>query len=154
LNLEMLLNAMRCAGWRVAVHNDYSQVGKLYTFWLFTHAESGRFVRGEAESDLLAVREAFEQATRVVVSRPSVSHKELEQVTYEKPMTVGPSEQPNPSKPILRSWSLDAISDWHCTRCGVLIQEPVAFVVDHSSSPDAPFSVRVRHVIGSSICRP
>lgn len=40
---------IRAAGWMVAVHNDYRQDGKRYTFWLFTKGE--RAVQGEGETD-------------------------------------------------------------------------------------------------------
>lgn len=45
------LGQLRSRGWRVAVHNDYEQNGKLYTFWLITHAESGIFLKSEGPSD-------------------------------------------------------------------------------------------------------
>lgn len=48
---------IRALGWSVAVHNDYRQNGKSYTFWLFT--KDGRAIKGEGRSDataLMAVR--------------------------------------------------------------------------------------------------
>lgn len=54
---ESSADDIRAAGWNVAVHNDYRLHGKPHTFWLFTHAESGRFVKGEGASDAEALRE-------------------------------------------------------------------------------------------------
>lgn len=56
--LTKLLKEIRGAGWAVGVHNDYRQGGKSYTFWLFTHP-SGRWVRGEGETDVEAIANAF-----------------------------------------------------------------------------------------------
>lgn len=56
--LTKLLAEIRAAGWSVGVHNDYRQGGKRYTFWLFTH-QSGRFVTGEAPTDVEAIAKAF-----------------------------------------------------------------------------------------------
>jgi hypothetical protein len=47
---------LRTKGWMVAVHNDYILKGKKMTFWLFTHPD-GRYVRGEAETDVEALRQ-------------------------------------------------------------------------------------------------
>jgi hypothetical protein len=55
------LAEIREAGWRVAVHNDYMQNGKLMTFWLFTLPKVSIFVRGEAESDVEAIAKCREQ---------------------------------------------------------------------------------------------
>lgn len=52
--MEETLFDLRKNGWRVAVHNDYKFKGQDMTFWLFTH-ESGRYVKGEAETDLGAL---------------------------------------------------------------------------------------------------
>jgi hypothetical protein len=49
---------IRSQGWMVAVHNDYRQDGKLYTFWLFTKGE--RAVKGEGLTD----KEALNQIRR------------------------------------------------------------------------------------------
>lgn len=59
--LPFALKKMREAGWSVAVHNDYRLAGKAMTFWLFTHA-NGRYVKGEAETDLDAVTLCMEGA--------------------------------------------------------------------------------------------
>lgn len=59
MTLEQLLASMRADGWAVAVHNDYRLDGDLYTFWLFTHAKTGRFVKGEAATDERAVSDAW-----------------------------------------------------------------------------------------------
>lgn len=47
---------LREAGWSVAVHNDYSQDGRKYTFWLFTHHD-GRWIKGEGRTDAEALRQ-------------------------------------------------------------------------------------------------
>jgi hypothetical protein len=52
------LRDLRAAGWSVAVHNDYWVDGRSYTFWLLTHP-SGRWIKGEGETDL----EALEQCS-------------------------------------------------------------------------------------------
>jgi len=52
---------IREKGWFVAVHNDYVINAGRMTFWLFTHPESGRFVKGEGPTD--------EQALDLVRSR-------------------------------------------------------------------------------------
>lgn len=43
----------------VAVHNDYRLRGETFTFWLFTHDASGRFVRGEGHTDREALKECW-----------------------------------------------------------------------------------------------
>jgi hypothetical protein len=52
--MNEILDDLRRRGWRVAVHNDYEQNGKLMTFWLLTHPR-GYFVKGEGETDLAAL---------------------------------------------------------------------------------------------------
>lgn len=56
--LTKLLKEIRGARWSVAVHNDYRQNGKTYTFWLFTHV-SGRWLKGEGQTDVEAITNAF-----------------------------------------------------------------------------------------------
>ena len=51
-----LIDVMRLAGWTVAVHNDFRLSGQKMTFWLWTHAETRRFVKGEGSADLLAMQ--------------------------------------------------------------------------------------------------
>lgn len=63
------LTEMRQNGWTVAVHNDYSINGSQRTFWLLTHVPSGLFVKGEGETDEVAVLECARQARQVF--RPS-----------------------------------------------------------------------------------
>lgn len=58
-SLESLLASIRARGWVVAVHNDYTQNGCQYTFWLFTHP-NGRWAKGEGEDDAVAVCNAME----------------------------------------------------------------------------------------------
>jgi hypothetical protein len=53
--LEEQLEWMRDRGWTVAVHNDYKLKGVAMTFWLFTHAEKGVFVKGEGMTDERAI---------------------------------------------------------------------------------------------------
>lgn len=55
--LENMLRHIRSRGWTVAVHNDYvlthvyddgrPSTVTVMTFWLVTHAETGRFLKGE-----------------------------------------------------------------------------------------------------------
>lgn len=62
---------LRTAGWLVAVHNDYVQAGERFTFWLLTHAASGRFVKGEGHSDaeaLCAIRAKLKVLPDVLTS--------------------------------------------------------------------------------------
>ena len=59
LQLCALLRHLRGTGWSVAVHNDYVQDRKRYTFWLFTHP-IGKWIKGEGETDYLAVQQAFD----------------------------------------------------------------------------------------------
>jgi len=56
-----VLRLIRNSGWMVAVHNDYWQDGARHTFWLFTHSDSRRFVKGEGRSDLEALSLVAEQ---------------------------------------------------------------------------------------------
>ena len=55
MDLEQLLTILRGKGWLVGIHNDYKLKGKFFTFWLFTHSGTGKFFKGEGESDLAAV---------------------------------------------------------------------------------------------------
>jgi hypothetical protein len=58
----MLLHSFRLGGWRVAVHNDYSLRGILYTFWLLTN---GIYcAKGDGTTDfeaILEVKKAIDQ---------------------------------------------------------------------------------------------
>lgn len=54
---------IRARGWTVAVHNDYRQDGKAYTFWLFT--KGGLAIKGEGQSDA----EALGQVRKEITSR-------------------------------------------------------------------------------------
>jgi hypothetical protein len=63
--LEELLAKLRAAGWRVAIHNDYRQNGVAMTFWLMTH-ESGIYAKGEATTDIEALRQIKSQAGKKV----------------------------------------------------------------------------------------
>lgn len=61
MTLEQMLEKLRCNGWTVAIHNDYKIHDVLYTFWLFTHS-SGVWIKGESQSDALAVRDCLIEA--------------------------------------------------------------------------------------------
>ena len=50
---ERTLASLRADGWAVAIHNDYNQNGKSFTFWLLT--KGNRCVRGEALTDAEAL---------------------------------------------------------------------------------------------------
>ena len=50
-----ILAEIRAAGWAVAVHNDYRLNGEAHTFWLFTHSDEGRYVKGEGRTDAEAL---------------------------------------------------------------------------------------------------
>ena len=56
-----ILCKLRQAGWRVAVHNDYSLNNTNMTFWLLTHP-CGIYVKGEGSTDLVALEIAEQQA--------------------------------------------------------------------------------------------
>ncbi len=57
-----ILESLRNDKWVVAVHNDYRLQGVPHTFYLFTHP-AGICVKGEGESDLIALTEARRLAT-------------------------------------------------------------------------------------------
>lgn len=61
-----ILRALRDAGWRVAVHNDYNLQGRFMTFWLLTHGETQRYVIGEGESDYIALLMCRSNAADIV----------------------------------------------------------------------------------------
>ena len=67
--MEKILSDLRENGWSVAVHNDYRLNGKVMTFWLFTH-EAGLYIRGEAATDLGALRICELQARKVFAPSP------------------------------------------------------------------------------------
>ena len=64
-----ILADIRSRHWSVAVHNDYRLNGVYYTFWLLTHP-SGRWVKGEGETDLAALTECQRQIVRHSLERP------------------------------------------------------------------------------------
>jgi len=66
---EKLLADLRRAGWRVGVHSDYRLDGKDMTFWLLTH-ESGLYVKGEASTDLGALRICALAADKIFAPSP------------------------------------------------------------------------------------
>lgn len=57
------LHILRHNGWVVAVHNDYRQGGKSYTFWLFTNGN--QCVRGEGTTDGEALAVVFSEIGRL-----------------------------------------------------------------------------------------
>lgn len=63
-----ILERLRIGGWMVACHNDYRTFGSLRTFWLFTR--SGRAIKGEGASDLIALRAVEDQAKLVGEETP------------------------------------------------------------------------------------
>ena len=63
-----LLEALRKAGWTVAVHNDYRLNDELHTFWLFTHPV-GLWVKGEGRTDTEALENAATAARLALGSK-------------------------------------------------------------------------------------
>ena len=62
--MKELLDRLRNQGLRVAVHNDYTLHGKLFTFWLMTYQEEdGTTIafKGEGETDQAALYEIDER---------------------------------------------------------------------------------------------
>jgi hypothetical protein len=63
---------LRDRGWSVAVHNDYHQAirpggpKERATFWLLTHAATGRFLKGEGPTDQDALNQIRAQLREVV----------------------------------------------------------------------------------------
>lgn len=65
-----LLEELRNLGWMVAIHNDYWQDGKYYTFWLMTN-RSGLYFKGESSMEhggdigaLNQIKNAIEESLR------------------------------------------------------------------------------------------
>jgi len=50
-----IMKELRKSGWTVAIHNDYRLRGKSMTFWLWTHELTGRYIKGEGETDAEAL---------------------------------------------------------------------------------------------------
>ena len=48
--VDAVLKDLRKNGWMVAIHNDYRQDGKYYTFWLMT-SNDGRYLKGESSME-------------------------------------------------------------------------------------------------------
>lgn len=69
MTMQATLYNLRRAGWRVAVHNDYMQDGRLQTFWLMTH-QSGIFLKGEGLTDEEALAKIDAQARKVFAPSP------------------------------------------------------------------------------------
>lgn len=68
------LGVLRGWGWSVAIHNDYRFAGKRMTFWLFTHEKSKRYIKGEGETDLVALRACYaaaQETARETAPRPA-----------------------------------------------------------------------------------
>ena len=61
LDLSAMLKWLRCCGYTVAVHNDYYLKDQLRTFWLFTHRQTGTFLKGEGSTDEWAVNDVMSQ---------------------------------------------------------------------------------------------
>lgn len=64
--INVYLDILRSKGWRVAIHNDYIEHGGLATFWLFTHPESGRFIKGEGATDEIALQLCIGQINNIL----------------------------------------------------------------------------------------
>jgi hypothetical protein len=69
--VEEMLLIFRQQGWRVAVHNDYQQDGKAWTFYLFTHS-NGFWCKGEADNDLQALKNAWKQGYARMQAAPDL----------------------------------------------------------------------------------
>ena len=66
MNLQEMLYRLRGWNWLVAVHNDFNVMdGKVYTFWLFTNTDSGRFVKAEGESDTHCVEQIYDEVRKI-----------------------------------------------------------------------------------------
>ena len=70
-----MVEALRKAGWSVAVHNDYRLSGEHHAFWLWTHPD-GRYVKGEGRSDVEALT-LCATAALDLASRAGVNDKRL-----------------------------------------------------------------------------
>jgi len=68
-SLDEILTVLRGAGWRVAVHNDYSLNGMDMTFWLLTHP-CGVYVKGEGRTDQQALFECERRARELFKPSP------------------------------------------------------------------------------------
>ena len=57
------LDKLRAEGLSVAVHNDYRQGGRLFTFWLMTAEIRGQLFafKGEGETDAIALAQIRKQ---------------------------------------------------------------------------------------------
>ena len=53
------LDILRDRDWMVAVHNDYRQNGKTYTFWLMVKGETA--IKGEGETDSEALKQILKR---------------------------------------------------------------------------------------------
>ena len=53
------LDILRDRDWMVAVHNDYRQDGKRYTFWLMVKGEKA--IKGEGETDAEALKKILKR---------------------------------------------------------------------------------------------
>jgi|GEM_PF-1875057 len=65
---ETRADALRAAGWSVAVHNDYRLNGEAHTFWLWTHPD-GRWIKGEGRTD----EDALSQCAALIRPAPVAS---------------------------------------------------------------------------------
>ncbi len=61
--MEKLLKHIRGRGWFVAIHNDYTLYGKLYTFWLFRKGDL--CVKGESANDNTALNQVIKEIERI-----------------------------------------------------------------------------------------
>jgi hypothetical protein len=119
---------LRARGWAVAVHNDYRVDGVAHTFWLFTHAATGYFVKGEARTD----EEALAQVeTAIAGLRTSLD----EQVAMETKLRA---------VAVRVLGEIRLATRWPCPECGregpdapLRSLQRVAVGADHKPLPDA-----------------
>ena len=78
INMTTVVTQLRRGGWRVAIHNDYEQNGKLRTFWLWTHPKRGIFVKGEGETDEIALNTVLNEVERVSDGIKLCAHERCE----------------------------------------------------------------------------
>jgi hypothetical protein len=79
---------LRAAGWSVAVHNDYRQDGKRYTFWLMV--KDGRALKGEGRTDGDALDEIRAQVKALEESHQARQRFSAAQIDLEP----DPPEEP------------------------------------------------------------
>lgn len=98
------LRNIRALGWTVAVHNDYAigrgKTARQMTFWLFTNAATGQFVRGEGLDDATACHAALEQIMKL---RNAAAQDVLKKAEVAAKVAEARIEQPTKAQP----WALE-----------------------------------------------